>query len=154
MKQLPLFILILLLVSCQSSKVNLKKLDRANPQNVAIAVLKSFKNKDLKTLQLLATPQHAIIIKKMLLSDEATKEQNLFTGSQWDKINNWKGKIKEVRFSDDLQTAYAMFFSEENATDLSEITVVRMNLVRKEWKFDNIISYTKKSFNTLGYVME
>ena len=93
-------------------------------------------------------------IKKMILSDESVKEQNLFTGSQWDKINDWKGKIKEVRFSDDLQTAYAMFFSEEEVKDSSEITVVRMNLIKKEWKFDNIISYTQKSFNTLGYIME
>lgn len=154
MKQLLLLALILLLVSCQSSKVNLKKLDRANPETVATAVLKSFKKKDLKTLQVLATPQHAIVIKKMILSDESVKEQNLFTGSQWDKINDWKGKIKEVRFSDDLQTAYAMFFSEEEVKDSSEITVVRMNLIKKEWKFDNIISYTQKSFNTLGYIME
>lgn len=154
MKQLSVFILILLLVSCQSSKVNLKKLDRTNPKTVATAVLKSFKNKDLKTLRVLATAQHAIAIEKMILNDKATQEQHLFTGAQWDKINNWKGKIKEVRFSDDLQTAYALFFSEENANDLSEIAVVRMNLIRKEWKFDNIISYTKESFNTLGYVME
>ena len=154
MKELLSLMLLLLLVSCQSSKVNLKKLDRANPAIVATAVLKSFKKKDLKTLQVLATPQHAIVIKKMILSDEAIKEQNLFTGSQWEKINNWKGKIKEVRFSDDLQTAYAMFFSEENAKDSSEIAVVRMNLIKKEWKFDNILSYTQKSFNTLGYIME
>lgn len=152
MKQFIFFAFILLLVSCQGSKkVDLEKLDRGNPKTVAIAVLNSYQEKDLATLHALATPRNAQAIKRMMLSEKLVQERRIFTGYQWDKIKDWKGDIIEVRFSDDLRTAYAMFHQTKEG---DEIAVVQMVLQQEKWNFDNIISYTQESFDSLGYVME
>lgn len=157
MKRLLFFALIafgIAFTSCQSSKVNLKKLDRTNPKTVATAVLKSYQKKNLKNLEALASRSNAITIQKLQISEDLTKERRIFSGDQWKKIENWDGKIREVRFSDDLKTAYAMFDGALEGSEFSEISVVQLILEKKEWKFDNIVSYTKRSFDSLGYVME
>lgn len=152
MKQVIFFTLIILLASCQGSKkVNLTKLDRGNPKIVAIAVLKSYQNQDLETLQQLATPRNAQSIKRMRLSEELAKERRIYSNTQWEKVQAWDGKIIEVRFSDDLQTAYAMFDQVEEG---NEIAVVELILQKEQWNFNNIALYTQQSFDTLGYVME
>lgn len=152
MKQTIFFALIILLASCQGSKkINLTKLDRGNPKTVAVAVLKSYQNQDLETLQQLATPRNAQSIKRMRLSEQLIKERRIYNNMQWEKVQAWDGKIIEVRFSDDLQTAYAMF---DQAEEGNEIAVVELILQKEQWNFNNIALYTQQSFDTLGYVME
>lgn len=153
-KLLILTIIIGLLGSCQSSKVNLKRLDKTNPKTVAEAVLKSYQKKDLETLKVLASQQNAKTIQKFIISDLLVKERRIFTNDQWEKIKVWDGEIKEVRFSDDLKRAYAMFDGDMEGNDSSEISVVKLILEQKEWRFDNIVAYTRDSFDSLGYVME
>jgi hypothetical protein len=153
-KLLILTIIIGLLGSCQSSKVNLKRLDKTNPKTVAEAVLKSYQKKDLETLKVLASQQNAKTIQKFIISDLLVKERRIFTNDQWEKIKIWDGEIKEVRFSDDLKRAYAMFDGDMEGNDSSEISVVKLILEQKEWRFDNIVAYTRDSFDSLGYVME
>jgi hypothetical protein len=153
-KLLILTIIIGLLGSCQSSKVNLKRLDKTNPKTVAEAVLKSYQKKDLETLKVLASQQNAKTIQKFIISDLLVKERRIFTNDQWAKIKVWDGEIKEVRFSDDLKRAYAMFDGDMEGNDSSEISVVKLILEQKEWRFDNIVAYTRDSFDSLGYVME
>ena len=154
MKRLIFFTLVILFASCQSSKVNIKKVDRTNPKNVAVAVLKSYQKKNLETLKELATRKNATTIQKFIVSEKLIKERRIFSGKQWEKIEKWDGKIREIRFSDDLKTAYAMFDGSLEGSEFSEITVVQLLLQKKEWRFDNIASYTKRSFDSLGYVME
>lgn len=154
MKQIILFTLVLLVTSCQSSKVNVKKVDRSNPKVVATAVLKSYQKKNLENLKALATRKNAVTIQKFIVSESLVKERRIFSGEQWKKIEEWDGKIREVRFSDDLKTAYAMFAGSLEGSEFSEIAVVQLVLQNKEWRFDNIASYTKRSFDSLGYVME
>jgi len=153
-KFILLTIIIGFLGSCQSSKVNLKRIDRTNPKIVAEAVLKSYQKKDLPTLKALASQDNAQTIQKLIISDLLVKERRIFTNDQWKKIERWDGKIKEVRFSDDLKRAYAMFDGDMEENDFGEISVVQLILEQKEWKFDNIVAYTKESFDSLGYVME
>ena len=153
-KLLLLTLIIGFLGSCQSAKVNLKKLDKTNPKIMAEAVLKSYQNKDLETLKVLASKDNARIIQKFIISDLLVKERRIFTNKQWKKIEEWDGEIKEVRFSDDLKRAYAMFDGEIEGNDFEEISVVKLILERKEWRFDNVVTYTKGSFDSLGYVME
>jgi hypothetical protein len=153
-KLLLLTIIISFLGSCQSSKVNLKKLDKTNPKVVAEAVLKSYQKKDLETLKMLASKDNAQTIQKFIISDLLVKERRIFTNKQWKKIEAWDGEIREVRFSDDLKRAYAMFDGDIEGNDLGEILVVKLILERKEWRFDNIVAYTRDSFDSLGYVME
>lgn len=153
-KLLILTIIIGLLGGCQSSKVNLKRLDKTNPKTVAEAVLKSYQKKDLETLKVLASQQNAKTIQKFIISDLLVKERRIFTNDQWEKIKVWDGEIKEVRFSDDLKRAYAMFDGDMEGNDSSEISVVKLILEQKEWRFDNIVAYTRDSFDSLGYVME
>jgi hypothetical protein len=74
-KLLILTIIIGLLGSCQSSKVNLKRLDKTNPKTVAEAVLKSYQKKDLETLKVLASQQNAKTIQKFIISDLLVKER-------------------------------------------------------------------------------
>jgi len=152
MKQVFFFTLIILLASCQGSKkVNLDKLDRGNPKSVAIAVLKSYQNQDLKTLEILATPRNAQSIKRMRLSEKLVEKRRIYNNNHWENVKAWNGKIIEVRFSDDLQKAYAMF---NETKENNEIAVVEMLLQKKQWNFDNISLYTKESFDTLEYIME
>lgn len=153
-KLLLLTMLIGFLGSCQSSKVNLKRLDKTNPKTVAEAVLKSYQKKDLETLKALASRDNAQTIQKFIISDLLVKERRIFTNDQWKKIEAWEGDIKEVRFSDDLKRAYAMFDGDMEGDNSGEISVVKLVLEQKEWKFENIVTYTKESFDSLGYVME
>lgn len=153
-KLLILTIVIGLLGGCQSSKVNLKRLDKTNPKTMAEAVLKSYQKKDLESLKALASEQNAQTIQKFIISDLLVKERRIFTNDQWEKIKAWDGEIKEVRFSDDLKRAYAMFDGNMAENNLGEISVVQLILEQKEWRFDNIVTYTKGSFDSLGYVME
>jgi hypothetical protein len=153
-KLLLLTMLIGFLGSCQSSKVNLKRLDKTNPKTVAEAVLKSYQKKDLETLKALASRDNAQTIQKFIISDLLVKERRIFTNDQWKKIEVWEGDIKEVRFSDDLKRAYAMFDGDMEGDNSGEISVVKLVLEQKEWKFENIVTYTKESFDSLGYVME
>lgn len=154
MKQFIICTLVLLIASCQSSRVNIKKVDRSNPQSVATAVLKSYQSQNLDNLKSLATRKNAVTIQKLIVSERLTRERRVFSNQQWKKIEKWDGNILEVRFSDDLKTAYAMFDGQLDGSEFSEITVVQMILEQKEWRFDNIVSYTKRSFDSLGYVME
>lgn len=154
MKQFIICTLVLLIASCQSSRVNIKKVDRSNPQSVATAVLKSYQSQNLDNLKSLATRKNAVTIQKLIVSERLTRERRVFSNQQWKKIEKWDGNILEIRFSDDLKTAYAMFDGQLDGSDFSEITVVQMILEQKEWRFDNIVSYTKRSFDSLGYVME
>jgi hypothetical protein len=47
-----------------------------------------------------------------------------------------------------------MFDGDMEGNDSSEISVVKLILEQKEWRFDNIVAYTRDSFDSLGYVME
>lgn len=147
-------ILVMLLQSCSTSKVNLKRLDQSNPKKVAIAVLKSYQNKDLASLQALATQQHEQTLQRLALSEDLTNKSGIFSGDTWNRIEQWNGKVTEVRFSDDLKTAFAMFEGNlEGAAD-SPIMIVRLIELDKQWYFNNIATYTKQSFDALGYRLE
>lgn len=153
MKKIIVLFLIIGIISCKSTS-KASKVDQSNPQTVAQAVLNFYKKKDLESLKFLSTTQNADILNRMILTKDEAAQNQLFSGWRWDKINGWDGKIKEVRFSDNLKTAFALFDLPENATADTEISVISLVSENKQWKFEDIRQYDKKSFDALGYVME
>lgn len=153
-QQLSILLFIIPFFGCQSSKVNVEKVNKENPKKVAIAVLKSYQQKNIENLHALATQQNAITLQKMMISERLVKERRIFTSEPFYTIEKWDGKIREVRFSDNLQTAYAMFDGNLEGDAFGEVHVVTLQLEDKKWRFDNIAAYTKQSFDALGYVME
>ena len=153
MEKLILLITIVTIISCKSTK-NVAKVDQSNPAKVAESVLNYYKNQDLESLRYLSTHKKAVIIQRIILTKNEAAKQKIFSGWRWDKINQWNGKITEVRFADNLKNAYALFDLPENAGPTSPAIVVTMTSENKKWKFDDIQKYTKQSFEGLGYVME
>lgn len=153
MKKLILFFSLVLIISCKSTK-NVTKVDQSNPAEVAESVLNFYKNQDLESLRYLSTHQKAVIIQRIILTQSETAKQKIFSGWRWEKVNEWDGKIVEVRFADNLKSAYALFDLPKDANPTSPATVVTMTSENKKWKFDDIQKYTKQSFEGLGYVME
>jgi hypothetical protein len=153
MKKLLLFSLLTILISCKSTQ-KVTKVDQSNPAVVATAVLNYYKNQDLESLKYLSTQQKSLIIQRVILTNDNTDKEKIFSGWRWEKINQWDGKIKEVRFADNLKSAYALFDLPEKAGPTSPVTVVTMVSENEKWKFSDIQNYTKQSFEGLGYVME
>lgn len=153
MKKLILYIIIVATISCKSTQ-KVTSVDQSNPAEVAKAVLNYYKNKDLESLRYLSTNQKSLIIQRIILTENETAQQKIFNGWRWEKINEWNGEIVEVRFADNLKSAYALFNLPKNAEPTSPAVVVTMMSENKKWKFDDIQKYTKQSFEGLGYVME
>lgn len=153
MRQLILLTLFTIIISCKSTQ-KAAKIDQSNPAAVAEAVLNYYKSKDLESLKYLSTHQKSIIIQRMLLADNQVATQKIFSGWRWDIVNQSDGKIKEVRFADNLNSAYALFDLPANANPTSPVAVVTLTSENDRWKFDDIQKYTKQNFEGLGYVME
>ena len=153
MRKLILFTLLTIIISCKSTQ-SVTKIDQGNPAIVAEAVLNYYKNKDLESLKYLSTHQKSVIIQRMLLADNEVATQKVFSGWRWDMVNQSDGKVKEVRFADNLKSAYALFDLPINANPTSPVAVVTLTSENDQWKFDDIQKYTKQNFEGLGYVME
>ena len=154
MKKLILFtFLVVTLISCKSTQ-KVINVDQSNPAVVAEAVLDYYKDKDLESLRFLSTHQKSVIIQRVILADDQVATQKIFSGWRWNIINQSDGKIKEVRFADNLKSAYALFDLPKNSNPTSPVTVVTMASENDKWKFDDIQKYTKQNFEGLGYVME
>ena len=153
MRKLILLATLITIISCKSTQ-KVTKVNQGNPETVAVSVLNFYKNKDLESLKFLSTHQKSVIIQRVLLTDNKNATQKIFSGWRWEKINQWDGKIKEVRFADNLKNAYALFDLPKNASPTSPVTIVTMISENDKWKFDDIQNYTKQSFEELGYVME
>ena len=153
MRKLILLATLITIISCKSRQ-KVTKVNQGNPETVAVSVLNFYKNKDLESLKFLSTHQKSVIIQRVLLTDNQNATQKIFSGWRWEKVNQWDGKIKEVRFADNLKNAYALFDLPENASPTSPVTIVTMISENDKWKFDDIQNYTKQSFDELGYIME
>lgn len=153
MRKLILLAIIVTIISCKSTQ-KVTKVDQSNPAEVAKHVLDFYKNQDLEALRYLSTHQKSIIIQRIILSKNEIAKQKIFNGWRWESINEWDGKIKEVRFADNLKSAYALFKLPENSSPTSPAIIVTMISENDKWKFDDIQKYTKQSFEGLGYVME
>ncbi len=153
MRKLILLTVLVIIISCNSTQ-KATKVNQGNPEEVAEAVLGFYKNKDLESLRYLSTHQKAVIIQRLILTNDKVSTQKIFSGWRWKSINEWDGKIKEVRFADNLKSAYALFDLSENSNPTSPATVVTMISENDKWRFDDIQKYTKQSFEGLGYIME
>ena len=153
MRKLILLAIIVTIISCKTTQ-KVTKVDQGNPAEVAEYILAFYKKQDLEALKYLSTHQKSIIIQRIILSGNETAKQKIFSGWRWESINGWDGKIKEVRFADNLKSAYALFDLPENPNPTSPVIIVTMISENEKWKFDDIQKYTKQSFEGLGYVME
>ena len=153
MRKLILLTVLVLIISCKSTQ-KATKVDQSNPEDVAESVLVFYKKQDLESLQYLSTHQKSVIIQRVILSGNEIAKQKIFSGWRWESINKSDGKIKEVRFADNLKRAYALFELPEKPIPTSLTTVITMISENEQWKFDDIQQYTKQNFEDLGYVME
>lgn len=160
--------LVLSFAGCKTTQVNLDKVDRNKPTEVATAVLRAYAAQDLTTLQALASQQHERTLKRHaydpLPTDVAVSP--LFRGAIWEAAQRWDGKIQEVRFSSDLQHAYALFERSTVSssdlhspkgrpqTDTPACYVVVLRLERAAWRLDDMAAYTPEAYAALSYVME
>ena len=141
------------IISCKSTQ-KATKVNQGNPAEVAKSVLNYYKSKDLESLKYLSTHQKSILIERIILSENEIAKQKIFSGWRWTNIQQWDGEIQEVRFTDDLKHAYALFHLPSNSTATSPAIVVTMISENEKWRFDDIQQYTKQSFEGLGYIME
>ena len=153
MRELILLTALVIIISCRSTQ-KATKVNQSNPAEVAESVLSFYKDQNLEALKHLSIHQKSVIIQRIILSGDETAKQKIFSGWRWESINKWDGKIKEVRFADNLKSAYALFELTENSNPTSPATVVTMVSENEKWKFDDIQKYTKQSFEGLGYIME
>lgn len=142
-----------ILTSCTATR-KVTKVDLTNPKMVAGAVLDFYQKKDLEALKYLSVEKKANILEGIIVKNDPATIQNIFSGWRWEKINQWNGKIAEVRFSENLKQSYAIFDMPETVTPESEVSVVVMQSENNQWKFDDIQKFTKKGFDSLGYIME
>lgn len=152
--------LTLTLASCKTAQVNLDRLDRNKPTEVATAALRAYAAQDLYTLRALATTQHQRTLQRYayepLPTDVAVSP--LFRGAMWEAARRWKGKILEVRFSSDLQTAYALFERSDaphspKGNTAPACYVVVLRLERAAWRLDDMMAYTPEAYAALTYIM-
>ena len=153
MKYLFLLTTLVIFSSCNSVK-KATKVDQTNPAQVAGASLDYFKLKDLESLQYLSTNQKSLMIQRVILTNNSSSKEAIFSGWRWDKVQQWDGKIREVRFADDLKTAYAVFHMPNNAQANTSFGLVSLLSEDNKWKFNDIHQYTKAEFEGLGYVMD
>lgn len=149
-RSLWLALLVLTLASCSSSRVKLDRLDRTKPTAVATATLRAYTAEDITTLQALATTQHQRTLQRQAATPLPTSVavSPLFRGAIWEAAQRWNGKILEVRFSNDLQRAYALFERDDTAA-----YVVVLRLERSAWRLDDMLAYTPAAYATLSHVL-
>ena len=153
MKHLFLLTVCFVIISCNSVK-KATKVDQSNPAQVAGVSLDYYKLQDLESLQYLSTNKKSILIERVILTNDNSTKKAIFSGWRWDKVQQWDGKIREVRFADDLKTAYAVFHLPTDAKANTSLGVVALISEDNKWKFDDIYRYTKAEFEGLGYVMD
>ncbi len=119
-------------------------LDKTDPTAVAEKVLLAYKAQDLATLSTLSTAYNQEMLSK--IQPGSSRYKSIFSPDKWrmKAVQAWIGDIESIRVSG--TEAQCLFGS----ISPSEVVVVTLKKENGEWRFEDINSPSKTSYESWG----
>ncbi len=120
-----------------------RALDMTDPTQVARAVLLAYRSRDVGALHALCNAGNQEMLEA---APTESRKNSVFRSTSWrmQAVSSWDGEIHEVRV--DGAEARALF----NEVGHEEVAVVTLDLERGQWRFEDIHSPGRKSYESYG----
>jgi hypothetical protein len=123
------------------------EVDRADPLDMAGAILAAYRARDFITLAELSLEHNKEIFVELAREGSAHgRYKSIFTGWRWKAVSAWDGRLREVRYRG--STAEVAFH--DMVPDEVAVVVLEWNRARRIWEWEDVNSPERSSFEQLS----